>query len=322
MATIVITGAAGFIGSHTADLLLQQGHRVVGVDDFRTGREANLADAMRQQAFVLERFDVAAPGGLIDCAVRHRADAIIHLAALVSVPESIAHPALNFRQNVEATYRVIEAASACQRDRAASPGPIRVVFASSAAVYGNTPDLPLTEASTTRPISPYGGAKLASEALLFGHAAASGFTVRAQRYFNVFGPRQDPKSPYSGVISIFGDKLKAGAAPTMFGDGEQTRDFIYVGDVARANALAATAPGIGSGVANICTGKATSLNVLFAALRQHFPTAPACTYAAPRAGDIRHSLGCPDRAKAELGFEASVSLEDGLKALVGSMAKG
>jgi UDP-glucose 4-epimerase len=192
----------------------------------------------------------------------------------------------------------------------------RVVFASSAAVYGNAQQLPLQEQTELRPISPYGAAKLASEAILLGHADTFGFTVRCQRYFNVYGPRQDPQSPYSGVISIFADRLRAGVAPKIFGDGEQTRDFIAVRDVANANVIAATAPKLMSGVANICTGKATSLNRLLAVLRTRIANAPAAVLAEAKASDIRHSLGSPAAAKVAMNFTANVSLEDGLAALL------
>ncbi len=326
MSTVLVTGAAGFIGSHTCDLLLAQGHSVVGVDNFRTGKRENLVSAQQNARFRLVEADVAEPGTLANLAADARPDAIIHLAALVSVPQSIEDPALNFRLNVEATQRVIDVAQGlrqCQpetRDQGRGTKDqtdIRIVFASSAAVYGDNAELPLTERSETRPISPYGGAKLASEALLLGGGAAFGFTVRCMRYFNVFGPRQDPRSPYSGVISIFADKLRAGTAPAIFGDGEQTRDFISVHDVARANVIAATMPNVVSGVANICTGKPTSLNQLAAILRRQVAGAPAPTHAEARAGDIRHSVGSPDRARVELGFEAGVTLEKGLEELMG-----
>ena len=312
MSTILVTGAAGFIGSHTCDRLLAQGHRVVGVDNFRTGRPENLATARAQPGFRFVEQDVAEPGALERLAEDVTPAAIVHLAALVSVPQSIAEPALNFRLNVAATQEVIVAAQGLRRKNV----PVRVVFASSAAVYGDNPELPLTERSETRPISPYGGAKLASEALLLGAAAACGFTVRCHRYFNVYGPRQDPQSPYSGVISIFAAKLRAGAAPTIFGDGEQTRDFISVHDVARANVLAATLPDLGNSVANICTGEPTSLNRLAAILRRPVPHAPAPTHADPRPGDIRHSVGCADRARDELGFTPTVPLDQGLAELL------
>lgn len=309
MAHILVTGAAGFIGSHTVDQLLQAGHRVTGADNFRTGRRENLGSAARSSDFALAEVDVAT-SALEELVQRVRPDAIIHLAALVSVQESMADPELNFVLNVQATHRVAEAA---RRHRVP-----RVVFASSAAIYGNATDRPIRERSEQSPISPYGAAKLASEALLLGHGQAYGFTVRCQRYFNVFGPRQDPASPYSGVISIFERRYRQGQAVTIYGDGSQTRDFISVHDVARANVIAATREGTRSGAANICTGRATTLNEVVAVFRRAYPAVPAPTHAAPRAGDIQHSLGAPDVAAAELGFRAAVTVETGLQELIAS----
>ena len=308
--TILVTGAAGFIGSHTCDQLLAAGHGVVGVDNFRTGRRCNLALAHQSAAFRLVEADITAGAALDQLAAETKPEAIIHLAALVSVQESIQHPELNFRFNVQGTQVVAEAAR--------RHGVRRVVFASSAAVYGDARSLPLAEQAAPHPISPYGAAKLASEALLLGHATAFGFTARCLRYFNVYGPRQDPTSPYSGVISIFGDQLHAGIAPRIFGDGEQTRDFIAVGDGARANMLAATAPRIASGVANICTGQASSLNQLVDVMRTLVANAPAAVHTEARAADIRHSLGATAAAQLELGFAAEVPLAEGLAAFLAS----
>jgi UDP-glucose 4-epimerase len=308
MSHVLITGAAGFIGSHTTDRLLAAGHRVTGVDNFRTG--ANLAAALASPAFALHELDVTAPGALDALVAAAPPDALIHLAALVSVQESIDDPALNHALNVHATHLVAEAA---RRHRVR-----RLVFASSAAIYGDTTARPIRESTPTAPISPYGAAKLASEALLLGHGATYGLTVRCQRYFNVFGPRQDPASPYSGVLSIFDRRFREGKPVTVFGDGQQTRDFISVHDVARANLLAATAPALASGAANICTGRASSLLDALAVFRRHYPQSAAPTHAAPRAGDIIHSLGAPDLATAALGFRAEVSLADGLGELIRS----
>jgi UDP-glucose 4-epimerase len=307
MTHVLVTGAAGFIGSHTVDQLLAAGHRVTAVDNFRTGRRENLAGALRSTACRLVEADVSAEDVLGQLVAAERPGAIVHLAALVSVPESIRDPGLNFRLNVVATQRVAEAAR--------QGGVERVVFASSAAVYGDAPPLPAGEEAPKAPISPYGAAKLASEALLLGHAAAFGFTVRCQRYFNVFGPRQDPGSPYSGVISLFARRHREGTAVTLFGDGGQTRDFISVHDVARANVLAATAPGLANGTANICTGRGTSLREVLAVFQRHYSAAPAPYFAPPRAGDIRHSRGDPAAAAAALGFRAAVPVEDGLAEL-------
>ena len=308
MAKVFVTGAAGFIGSHTCDQLLAAGHTVLGADNFRTGRATNLSAAKTHSRFSFAQCDLTEAGRLDGLVENFRPDAIIHLAALVSVQESVENPGLNFRLNVELTQCVAEAAR--------KNGVKRVVFASSAAVYGNVREMPVRENADKYPISPYGAAKLASEALLLGHAAAFGFTVRCQRYFNVFGPRQDPASPYSGVISIFCDRLRAGKAPAIYGDGEQTRDFISVRDVARANVIAATAPGLVSGVANICTGEATSLNRLAATLRTLIGNAPEVVYGAPKPGDIRHSRGSPEGAEAQLGFKAEVTLEAGLTDII------
>ncbi len=309
MARVFITGAAGFIGSHTADLLLGEGHAVFGVDNFRTGKAANLKFARAHSGLEFREIDVAATGLLGAAVGDFRPDAIIHLAALVSVPESIANPAENDRLNFQATRLVAEAAKA--------HGVKRIVFASSAAVYGANPNLPLEEGASCAPLSPYGTAKLASEKLLLALAASHGIVVRCHRYFNVFGPRQDPRSPYSGVISLFSDRLAQGTPPVIHGDGEQTRDFIHVSDVARANVMAATKPGIASGVANICTGHAVSLNVLYQTLSRVFGQQLPPTHGPAREGDIRHSLGSPAQARRDLDFVATMRLEDGLRTLRG-----
>lgn len=309
MTHILVTGAAGFIGSHTTDQLLRAGHRVSGVDNFRTGHAANLAAARTSAAFALHELDLTMPGALAKLAALLRPDAILHLAALVSVPESMRRPDLNFSLNLQATHEVAEAARLA--------GVPRVVFASSAAVYGNHPHLPLREDAPTRPVSPYGAAKLASEVLLLGHAAAFGFTVRCQRYFNVFGPRQDPSSSYSGAISIFDRFYREGKPVTVFGDGRQTRDFISVHDVARANVLATTRPGLASGIANICTGRGTSLLDVLAVFAQAYPNAPYPTHAPARTGDVLHSVGAPEAAEKDLGFVAEVSVAQGLRELIG-----
>jgi len=308
MTHVLVTGAAGFIGSHTVDQLLAAGHHVTGIDNFRTGRPANLGAAHPHSAFNLQERDITVSGVLERVISSTRPDAIIHLAALVSVQESMSDPALNFSLNVQATHTVAEAA---RQHRVP-----RVVFASSAAVYGETSAGATAEDAPTRPISPYGAAKLASEALLLGHAAAFGFTVRCQRYFNVYGPRQDPASPYSGVISIFERRYREGKPVTIFGDGQQTRDFISVHDVARANVLAATQANVPSGIANICTGRATSLREIAAIFNRHYPALPPPTHAPARAGDILHSLGSPATAAAELGFHAHGDIATGLAELI------
>jgi len=307
MGNILVTGAAGFIGSHTTDLLLAKGHSVLGVDNFRSGHRRNLAGALARPGFRLVESDVASADVLDRLVAEFQPVAIIHLAALVSVQESIRDPDLNHRINISATERVAAAALA--------HGVKRIVFASSAAIYGDTSDLPIREETEKTPISPYGFAKLHSEGILLG-LNARGVTVRCHRYFNVFGPRQDPASPYSGVISIFERRYREGQPVVIYGDGSQTRDFISVHDVARANVIAATKSDIASGAANICTGQATSLLDVVGIFAAHYPAVAAPQFAPARAGDIVHSLGRPDRAQAELGFLAKVSVATGLAELI------
>ena len=305
---VLVTGAAGFIGSHTVDQLLAAGHEVWGVDNFRTGRRENLALALPSNRFRLAELDVAEERDFVEFVGKIKPDAIIHLAALISVPESIANPALNERLNFQATRIVAEAA---RQHRVP-----RIVFASSAAVYGDSAETPITEDAPKKPLSPYGVAKLTSEELLLAYAANHGFVVRCQRYFNVYGPRQDPRSPYSGVISLFVDCARNYRPPTIFGDGEQSRDFISVHDVARANVIAATKQGLKSGVANICAGTASSINEVWSQISRGQPHHLVAEYAPFRPGDIRRSLGSPAAALDALGFKAEVSFEVGLMALI------
>lgn len=310
MATILVTGAAGFIGSHTVDQLLAASHRVIGIDNFRSGHRRNLAKAIEHPAFQFFEADVSEQDSLATLVAETRPEAMIHLAALVSVQDSIANPELNYHLNLAATHRVAEVARQFGVDR--------VVFASSAAVYGDSDRLPLDEDTGLRPISPYGGAKLASEALLLAHGAAFGFSVRCQRYFNVFGPRQDPGSPYSGVISIFDQCYREHRPVTVFGDGQQTRDFISVHDVARANVLAATRPHLPAGVANICTGNATSLLRLTEMFARHYAEPAAPEFRQPRPADIVHSVGQAERAAVDLNFRATWSIAEGVAELITS----
>ncbi len=308
MATAIITGVAGFIGSHTADLFLEAGHRVVGLDNLRTGRMENLERSLPHCSFSFIKCDIAEGRALHDAIEVYRPDVLLHLAGLVSVSESFDDPELNFRLNLHATHMVAEAGRRFSVRR--------VVFASSAAVYGSCAEFPLREESPACPISPYGAAKLASETLLLGSAAAYGFVARCQRYFNVYGKRQKADSSYSGVISRFVAARAAGEASVIHGTGEQTRDFIAVRDVARANLLAATHPTLSSGVANICTGRPLSIRDLAALVGASHPHCPAVRTEPARAGDIGRSVGNPDRAARELGFRAEISVEQGLAELL------
>jgi len=302
--TIVVTGAAGFIGSHTVDRLLMEGHTVVGLDNMRSGRLENLQDALQSQMFRLEQIDITEQGRLDGVMERVKPEAIIHMAALVSVQESIANPELNRLLNVEATNLVAKTASSHQVPR--------IVFASSAAVYGDCPDLPLKESSDKRPLSPYGSAKLQSENLLLNCARKHHLTALCLRYFNVYGMRQDAASPYSGVISIFKKQLLSRQPFTIYGSGNQTRDFIHVSDVARANVLAATDAEVASIVINICTGRSTSLNELVEIFRKHHPEVSLVRHVEERLGDIRHSCGNPSLACKVLGFSADILIRKGM----------
>ena len=305
---ILVTGAAGFIGSHSVDRLLDHGHDVIGVDNFRTGRFENLDCARHSDRFRLVNSDVTDEAAMDRLFREYRFDGLLHLAALVSVPESFKEPALNYRINVAATDIL---ARLCLIHECR-----RIVFASSAAVYGNAAALPNRESAEPDPVSPYAAAKLASEVLLLGYAASYGLEAVCFRYFNVYGVRQDPSSPYSGVLSIFTDRMRAGAPVTVFGDGEQTRDFVSVHDVAQFNCSAVTAEGIRIGRYNVCTGTEVSLNDVLEICRHSYPDAPAPSYSNAREGDIRHSVGDPQRLEQNLGMRASVPFARGLNALI------
>lgn len=309
MVTVILTGAAGFIGSHTCEELLASGFRVVGVDNFRSGHRENLTTVLPQYPFIFREADVSEAGVMDALAAEFSPSAIIHLAALVSVHESVADPALNFRLNLLATHLVAEAA---RKHRVS-----RIVFASSAAVYGDAPNQPLCESTTPcRPISPYGAAKIASENLLLGYAASYGISVHCLRYFNVFGPRQDPTSTYSGVISIFAKRFRERSSVTVYGDGRQSRDFISIHDVARANVIAISKSEPTTCVVNICTGQATSLQRLLEIFLEGYADPLPPMYAPARSSDIRHSLGDPTAARQYLGFETAWTIEAGLRELI------
>ncbi len=314
---ILVTGGAGFIGSHTVDRLVADGHRVVVVDDLRTGKRANLA-----QHGALS-FAAGSPVELVVADVSHGLFAplaavtaahgpiarAIHLAAQVSVVHSLANPLVDVAVNYVGTVQVLEYARAA--------GVKKIAFASSAAVYGDTPVVPVVEDAPCRPLSPYGVDKLASELMLGAYAATHGVAATPLRFFNVYGPRQDPSSPYSGVISIFADRARAGKPLTIFGDGQQTRDFVYVGDVARAVVAAAMADG-GDGTAmNIGTGRETTVRQLAELIVGLAGTGVAISHAPARAGEIVRSLAAVARVQAALGWQAEVALADGLARTLG-----
>lgn len=307
-ARILLTGAAGFIGSHTAEQLVMNGHQVIGLDNLSTGHLSNLNNLRGNQNFEFIEANVLDEYRFNRVMKQFQPHTIIHLAGLVSVVQAQQEPAINFSLNVQATDLIARSAVA--------NGTRRVVFSSSAAVYGDLEEYMIHEDSPTRPIGLYGAAKLASENLLLGYARSYPLEVVCLRYFNVYGDRQDPKNPYSGVISIFSDRFSAGKPVKVFGDGEQTRDFVSVRDVARANRLAATVSKIQSGSRNICTGQSRSINDVVQIFQSIYPEAPNPDYAESRAGEILHSCGNGGYAAMMLGFEPYVSMEDGLSDLV------
>ena len=304
MATYLVTGGAGFIGSNIVDELLRRGHAVRVLDNFSTGRAENLEES--RERIELIRGDVR-DADAVDRAVAG-CDFVLHQAALASVPRSIADPVANNEVNVQGTLHVLMAA---QRH-----GVKRVVYASSSSVYGDSEELPKVEEMTPNPKSPYAVAKLAAEYYCRVFAELHGMTTVALRYFNVFGPRQDPSSQYSAVIPIFVKALVEGRAPTIHGDGEQSRDFTYIANVVAANLLACDANVRGGKVYNIACGGRYTLNELYAALAGRVGSAVKPVYGPPRAGDVKHSMAGIDRIERELGYEVSVPFEEGIERTV------
>jgi len=306
----LVTGGAGFIGSHIAERLVSQGHSVRVVDNLSSGKRENLAgfasDVELVEADIRDpaRMDAA----LVGCEV------VFHQAAIVSVPYSVEHPQETHDTNIQGTLNVLAAAR--------KAGVRRVVFASSAAIYGDDPELPKTEAMLPNPIAPYGVEKLTSEYYLRVYSRLYGVETVALRYFNVFGPRQDPKSAYSGVISIFVDKVLAGQVPTIFGDGTACRDFVFVANVVDVNLAAATREGVTGRAFNIACGARTTLNRLLEILGRIAHREVRAKYEGPRAGDILESVADIGLARAMLGYEPRVGVEEGLRALVEHVQKG
>ena len=298
MANYLVTGGAGFIGSHLAEELLRRGERVRVVDSLITGKRHNLG-----------RMDVDfLHGDLADLDVARRAvagmDYVLHQAAIPSVPRSVQDPITSNRANIDASLNVLVAA----RDARVK----RVVYAGSSSAYGNTPTLPKVETMPTAPLSPYALQKLVVEQYCQLFTQLYGLETVTIRYFNVFGPRQDPSSPYSGVISLFISALCEGKQPTIYGDGEQTRDFTYVANVVDGVLRACHTPGASGHVINVATGGRISLNQLFRAVRNLVGASVEPAYAEPRAGDVRDSQADISKARQLLGYEPVVSFEEGL----------
>jgi UDP-glucose 4-epimerase len=304
---VVVTGGAGFIGSHCADALLERGHRVTVLDNFSTGKRANLADHRDDERLTIVTADVAdgifAP--LAGVTREHGpVTRIIHLAAQVDVVTSLNNPVSDVRTNLGATVHVLEYARS-QRVQ-------RVVFASSAAIYGDVDEVPVRESAPKMPLSPYGLNKLGSEMYLRTYRQVHGVPTAALRFFNVYGPRQDPSSPYSGVISIFMDRSAQGEELIIFGDGAQTRDFVYVGDVVAAVLAACFVDEPPHQPVNVGTGSETTINELAETIRLLHAPSSAVRHAPSRPGEILRSCAAVSEAKASLGFEAEVGLAEGL----------
>ena len=300
MATYLVTGGAGFIGSHLAEELLRRGHNVRVADSLITGKRANLdhlPDVDFRQGDLAE-LDFAREA-VANC------EYVLHQAAIPSVPRSVADPVTSHRANVNATLNVLVAAR--------ESGVKRVVFAGSSSVYGNTEVLPKDESMPVNPLSPYALQKAISEQYLRLFTNLYGLGTVTTRYFNVFGPRQNPSSPYSGVISLFATALLENRAPTIYGDGEQTRDFTYIANVVDGVLSACDAPQAAGEVINVATGGRISLNELFERMKAIVGATVSPVYAAPRVGDVRHSQADVSRARNLLGYNPAVQFDDGLR---------
>ncbi len=293
----LVTGGAGFIGSNTVDELVRRGHSVVVLDDLSAGKEENLTEVRSKITFI--------KGSITELEIVQKAmlqaDYVIHLAARASVPRSVKDPIETNRINVDGTLNVLVAA----RDNKVK----RVVFAASSSVYGETPTLPKSEDMRPLPISPYGVSKYVGELYSQTFGRCYGLENVCLRYFNIFGPRQDPDSPYSGVLSRFATAFLESTQPVVFGDGEQTRDFTYVDNAVQANILACEAPSASGGTFNIGTGRSISLNQVLQMLQNIAGKKLAAKYEPPREGDIRDSLADIRRARETLGYEPTVMFE-------------
>ena len=304
MAHWLVTGGAGFIGSHLAQTLLGRGERVRVADNLSTGRRSNL-DVLGTGAEILI-------GDLADPAFARETvagvDYVLHQAAIPSVPRSVADPLTSHRANLDATVALLVAA----RDA----GVRRVVYAGSSSAYGDTPVLPKREDMAPNPLSPYALQKLVGEQYLQMFTRLYGLDTVTIRYFNVFGPRQDPSSPYSGVIALFVSRMLRGEAPSIVGDGEQTRDFTYVDNVVDGVLRAATAPAAAGHVINVATGTRISINQLASSLQRLLGLDVTPDHVPPRQGDVRDSLADISKARELLGYQPIVAFDEGLRRTV------
>jgi nucleoside-diphosphate-sugar epimerase len=303
MALYLVTGGAGFIGSSIARALLARGDRVRVMDNFSSGRRENIADMASDIDLVeADILDAGALRRALD-----RVEFVFHEAAIPSVPKSMAEPIENHEANATGTLRVLHAAR--------QAGVRRLVYAASSAAYGDAPELPKLEGMAPAPISPYGASKLAGEYYCQVYAAAFGLETVALRYFNVFGPRQDPKSEYAAVIPKFITAALNGQSPRIFGDGTQSRDFCHIDNVIEANLKAASAPAdqVSGQMFNIACGVATDLNQVVAVIGDILGRPVEARHEPERAGDIKHSLADIGKARKRLGYTASVSFAEGLR---------
>jgi UDP-glucose 4-epimerase len=306
----LVTGGAGFIGGHLVDALLALGWRVRVIDDFSSGREANLADAIERIELIRGSFtEQAMAARAVD-----GAHVVFHQGAVPSVPRSVAEPLRTHLANVDGTLLLLESARRA--------GVKRFVYAASSSAYGDTEVLPKVETMPANPRSPYALQKYTGEVYCRLYSELYGLETVALRYFNIFGPRQDPKSNYAAVIPRFIAACLNREPARIHGDGEQSRDFTYVADAVRANLLAAEAPRASGQVINVAGGKRTTLKELLALIQDIVGSAVKPIHEAARAGDVRHSLAALERARELLGFVPAVSLEEGLRLTVTALVAG
>ena len=304
----LITGGAGFIGSHLAEHLVAAGHDVTVLDDLSSGRRTNLASVRRHIRFIR--------GSVTDVSMCRRAvegiDCVLHHAAVTSVQQSVDDPLSAHQVNATGTLNVLLAARAA--------GVRRVVYAGSTSAYGNPATLPNSEDHVTRPLSPYAASKLAGEEYCIALHATYGLETVVLRYFNIFGPRQDPNSQYAAVVPRFIAAAVARERPTIYGDGRQTRDFVYVANVVHANLLASRAPAadVAGQVFNVGCGQAVSVNELWEKIRVLAGISLVPSYAEGRAGEVRNSLAAIDKARQLVGYEPLVDFDEGLRQTIAS----
>lgn len=305
MATALVTGAAGFIGSHLVDRLLEDGMSVIGLDNYETGRRENIDHALDHEQFDFIEGDLRDASLVAD--IMDGVEYVFHQGAITSVPRSVEHPRLTAETNCVGTTILLE--------EARNAGVESVVVASSSAVYGSSEELPKHEDMAVQPESPYALSKYWTEQLAVQFARLHDLNTVALRYFNVYGPRQDPQGEYAAVIPKFIELMVDGERPVIFGDGEQSRDFVHVDDVVEANLAAAKADCPGE-VVNIAQGQRTTINGLVDALNAILETDIEPKYDEPRPGDVRHSVADISRAQSSMGFEPRVSFREGLQQTV------